>query len=83
VFLCLSAGGDIPEIDDVSEVAGTGAPMPDGEPSEDWDDKNKYANNPDKQKKNFTKQPTVNKTNIYNLIIFLIFIYKIIKISPR
>ena len=46
---------DIPEIDDVSEVAGTGAPMPDGEPSEDWDDKNKYANNPDKQKKNFTK----------------------------
>ena len=27
---------DIPEIDDVSEVAGTGAPMPDGEPSEDW-----------------------------------------------
>ncbi|SSC07608.1 hypothetical protein BTURTLESOX_989 [bacterium endosymbiont of Bathymodiolus sp. 5 South] len=46
---------DIPKIDDVSEVAGTGTPMPDGEPPEDWDDKNKYANNPDKQKKNFTK----------------------------
>ncbi|CAC9646540.1 hypothetical protein [uncultured Gammaproteobacteria bacterium] len=35
---------DIPEIDDVSEVAGTGAPMPDGGPSEDWDDKGN--NNP-------------------------------------
>jgi hypothetical protein len=44
---------DIPKIDDVSEVAGTGAPMPDGEPPKDWDDKNKYANNPDKQKKYF------------------------------
>jgi hypothetical protein len=31
---------DIPKIDDVSEVAGTGAPMPDGEPPEDWDDNN-------------------------------------------
>jgi hypothetical protein len=31
---------DIPKIDDVSEVAGTGAPMPDGEPPEDWNDKN-------------------------------------------
>ncbi|VVM28487.1 hypothetical protein BSPWISOXPB_1005 [uncultured Gammaproteobacteria bacterium] len=34
---------DIPKIDDVSEVAGTGAPMPDGEPPEDWkpDEKSK------------------------------------------
>ncbi|SSC10987.1 hypothetical protein, partial [thiotrophic endosymbiont of Bathymodiolus puteoserpentis (Logatchev)] len=32
---------DIPEIDDVSEVAGTGAPMPDGGPPEDWDKQKK------------------------------------------
>jgi hypothetical protein len=34
---------DIPKIDDVSEVAGTSAPMPDGEPPEDWkpDEKSK------------------------------------------
>ncbi|VVH60537.1 hypothetical protein BAZOLSSOX_1741, partial [uncultured Gammaproteobacteria bacterium] len=30
---------DIPEIDDVSEAAGTSMPRPDGEPPEDWDKK--------------------------------------------
>ncbi|SSC08811.1 hypothetical protein BTURTLESOX_1408 [bacterium endosymbiont of Bathymodiolus sp. 5 South] len=45
---------DIPKIDDVSEVAGTGAPMPDGGPPEDWDD-GKLNTSSSKKSKKMTK----------------------------